>query len=96
MIVLVVFLTIVLSPLALYTREREHRLASAAGHGPFIYTVKKGDTLYDIAGEYRIELSELMKANNLTGSLILPGDTLILPLTKIPPVSLSCGGGIPG
>ncbi|NLI12828.1 cell wall hydrolase [Pelotomaculum propionicicum] len=97
MIVLVVILTIALSPLALYTREQEHRCANAAGSRSLTYTVKEGDTLYDIAGNHRIELSELMKANNLTGSLILPGDTLVLPSEKTTPVSLSRGiipGGI--
>lgn len=44
-----------------------------------IYTVKEGDTLYDIAGEYQVSLRDLMKVNNLTSSLIIPGQALILP-----------------
>lgn len=43
------------------------------------YTVRDGDTLYDIASEYRIALDELIKANQLEDSLILPGETLSLP-----------------
>ncbi len=43
------------------------------------HTVRDGDTLYDIASEYRIALDELIKANQLKDSLILPGQTLLLP-----------------
>jgi len=43
------------------------------------YTVHKGDTLYDIAITHQVELSALMRANDLTGSLIRPGDVLTLP-----------------
>lgn len=91
MIALAVFLTVALSPLALYVQGREYRCASAAGSGSLSYTVKKGDTLYDIAGEHRVELSELMKVNSLTGSLIWPGDILNLPEEKPTSVSLSRG-----
>jgi len=91
MIVLAVFLTVALSPLAIYTREREYRCASAAGFSALSYTVKAGDTLYDIAREHRVELSELMKVNSLTGSLIWPGDILSLPEEKLTSVSLSRG-----
>lgn len=43
------------------------------------YTVREGDTLYGIAREYRVAVRELMRANNLSGSLIRPGDILTLP-----------------
>lgn len=43
------------------------------------YTVREGDTLYDIASEYRVALDELIRVNELAGSLILPGGTLVLP-----------------
>lgn len=43
------------------------------------YTVREGDTLYDIASEYRVALDELMRVNKLGGSLIFPGATLVLP-----------------
>ncbi len=43
------------------------------------YTVKEGDTLYSIAGEYQVTIRDLMKTNNLSGSLIRPGDILLLP-----------------
>ncbi len=40
------------------------------------YTVKKGDTLSKIAAAHGISLSNLMKWNNLTSTLIFPGDQL--------------------
>ncbi|MDD4766584.1 MAG: cell wall hydrolase [Desulfotomaculaceae bacterium] len=43
------------------------------------YTVHQGDTLYDIAIAHQVELPALMRVNNLTGSLIRPGDVLTLP-----------------
>ncbi len=86
-----VFLTVTLSPLALYTREQEYQYANAAVSSSLSYTVKEGDTLYDIARAHRIELSELMKVNSLTGSLIWPGDILSLPEEKPGSVSLSRG-----
>lgn len=55
---------------ALSTEHADHAL---------IRTVEKGDTLYDIAGEYQVSLRELMKVNNLTSSLIIPGQILVLP-----------------
>lgn len=42
-------------------------------------TVRNGDTLADIASEYRMALDELMKSNQLKNSLLLPGETLLLP-----------------
>ncbi|OPX88740.1 MAG: Spore cortex-lytic enzyme precursor [Pelotomaculum sp. PtaB.Bin104] len=55
-------------------------------------TVQKGDTLYDIAMEYQVPLRELMLSNNLTGSLILPGQVLILPEASTGEKALSRGG----
>lgn len=43
------------------------------------HTVREGDTLYDIANEYRVALDELMQVNKLADSLIFPGVTLVLP-----------------
>lgn len=44
------------------------------------YVVQRGDTLYSIALEYGIFLSDLREANpDVSGELIIPGDTLIIP-----------------
>ncbi|WP_342504886.1 3D domain-containing protein [Sporosarcina sp. FSL K6-2383] len=45
---------------------------------PDIYTVNQGDNLYRIARNHDISLSSLMDWNDLTGSLIHPGDELIV------------------
>jgi cell division protein FtsB len=45
----------------------------------FRYTVKKGDTIWDIAEIYNIDVKALMRWNNLTPrSRIFPGDQLII------------------
>jgi len=46
------------------------------------YKVEEGDTLYGIAGEHRVAVRELMRVNNLEGSLIRPGDVLLVPDKK--------------
>jgi nucleoid-associated protein YgaU len=49
----------------------------------FVYTVKKGDTLWDIAAKYNVEVSALMRRNNLTPrSRIFPGDRLTIILKE--------------
>lgn len=44
-----------------------------------MYTVKSGDTLYDIAKKYGITLDELKQENNLTSNIINIGDILKIP-----------------
>lgn len=45
---------------------------------PEVYTVNQGDNLYRIARNHAISLTTLMALNGLTGSLIHPGDELIV------------------
>ena len=47
----------------------------------FIYTVKKGDTIWDIAAFYNVEVRDLMRWNDLgPRSQIFPGDQLVITL----------------
>ena len=43
------------------------------------YTVKRGDTLYQIANNFGVSVSEIMNLNNLTSTLLNIGDILIIP-----------------
>ena len=43
------------------------------------YTIKRGDTLYQIANKYGITVQELMKLNNLNSTLLTVGNTLLIP-----------------
>ena len=45
------------------------------------YTVKSGDSLWNIAKKYNITVQELKDANNLTSNLLSIGQTLIIPST---------------
>lgn len=67
------------APAAAWAQNSGGLLPGSGASDVFTYTVQKGDTLYDIAIMYRVELPELMRVNNLTGSLIRPGDVLALP-----------------
>ena len=43
------------------------------------YTVRRGDTLYQIANAYGVTVSEIMNLNNMDTTLINIGDTLLIP-----------------
>ncbi|MEK4487377.1 3D domain-containing protein [Psychrobacillus sp. FSL H8-0484] len=45
---------------------------------PTVYTVVEGDNLYRIALEHNVPLETLMSWNDLTGSLIHPGEELVV------------------
>lgn len=70
------------APAAAWAHNPGGLLIGAGSSDVLTYTVQKGDTLYDIAITHRVELPELMRVNNLTGSLIRPGDLLALPLKQ--------------
>jgi len=44
-----------------------------------LYTVKKGDNLYSIAGEYGVSVESIKKENNLTSNLLSIGQILKIP-----------------
>lgn len=46
------------------------------------YKVKKGDTLYKIARSYGVSVKQIKQANGLRGSIINPGDRIIVPTNK--------------
>ncbi len=68
------------------------KLANCSDSVAVYYTVKEGDTLYDIAGNYQVLLRELMRVNNISGSLIRPGDVLKLPENIVADGNMSRGG----
>ena len=47
--------------------------------GMFIYTVEKGDSLYNIARRYNTTVNEIMKLNNLTNINLYVGQKLRIP-----------------
>ncbi len=49
-----------------------------------VYTVKRGDTLYSIAKEYNITVSELKRLNGLTSNTLSIGQTLRVPTLPVP------------
>jgi murein DD-endopeptidase MepM/ murein hydrolase activator NlpD len=57
---------------------------------PETYTVQTGDTLYDIAVAFSMTADELIAINNLDGTTIKPGQTLVLraSATEPPPAPL--------
>ena len=59
-------------------------IPSSSGTNPdnmFIYTVKKGDSLYSIAKIYNTTVDEIVKLNNLTNTNLSIGQTLRIPET---------------
>lgn len=54
-----------------------------ASQRSFVYTVRKGDTIWDIAAMYSIDVNALLRWNNLTPqSRIFPGDQLTIILEE--------------
>ena len=43
------------------------------------YTIKRGDTLYQIANTFGVTVSEIMTLNNLSSTLLNIGDTILIP-----------------
>src|SRR5690606_29254173 len=44
------------------------------------HTVRRGDTLYEIARRYKIDVSAIKTANRLRGNMLRVGQTLMLPI----------------
>ncbi|RJQ29456.1 MAG: LysM peptidoglycan-binding domain-containing protein, partial [Peptococcaceae bacterium] len=60
--------------------EASDIFASLDNAGYNYYTVSKGDTLYWIARKHRVSLDELVRVNNLSSSIIRPGEVLVMPV----------------
>ena len=45
----------------------------------FVYTVKRGDTLYSISNSYNTTVDKIMSLNNLNSTLLLIGQELLIP-----------------
>ena len=45
----------------------------------FVYTVKRGDTLYNIANSFNVTVDEIRALNNLTSTLLTIGQELFIP-----------------
>lgn len=63
-------------------------IPNTAGTNPnnmFMYTVKKGDTLYSIAQKYGTTVDAILSLNNLKSSNLQIGDTLRIPENYTPP-----------
>lgn len=48
---------------------------------PFLtYTVRQGDTLYDIAKSYNVSIANIKSLNKMKGSRLYPGDKILIPV----------------
>jgi len=65
------------------TSETSQTELEQANHRSFAYTVKKGDTIWDIAALFNVDVNALMRWNNLSPrSRIFPGDQLMIILEE--------------
>jgi hypothetical protein len=61
----------------------EENSSETATERSFVYQVKRGDTIWDIAAMYQVDVKALMHWNNLTPrSRIFPGDELTIILEE--------------
>lgn len=66
------------------------------GGGTSTYSVRPGDTLYSIARRFGTTVAALQAANNLTSTVIFPGQVLRIPTTPTEPPPPQPGPPAPG
>ncbi len=57
----------------------EEKSKDVVVHSYSMYTIQKGDTLWDIGQKYSVSVEKLMKTNGLSSSLIYPGQQVMIP-----------------
>jgi len=73
--------------LTIYIDEDYSGGSPDAGDGSFDYTVRRGDTLWQIARQYGTTVSHILRINNLGSTRIHPGDILRVPSAEKEPSS---------
>jgi membrane-bound lytic murein transglycosylase D len=63
---------------AIHPGDRLQVARSQPSGAEFFYQVRRGDSLWNIAREYKVLPDEIKKWNNLSGNLIHPGNQLLL------------------
>ena len=66
------------------------QVAEANPDGSVVHEVKEGQTLWNIAAAYQVNLSEVLRLNGLSeGSLIYPGQKLLIKAASLSPTTTS-------
>lgn len=85
----VMALTTQLTQLTQEGTERDRPSPLSKGELGVRLTVKRGDTLWELARTYGVTVNAIQAANGLTGDLIVVGQRLLMPSTVAPDRSLS-------
>lgn len=68
---------------SLNTTTQTVNITSPSAKKTNTHTIAAGDTLWLISKKYGISVESLKKANNLTGDIIYPGQTLVIPSAQV-------------
>jgi LysM repeat protein len=70
------------SPKPVQTTKPLKQTAAVAKVKTVTYVVKSGDTLWQIAKRYGVDVEVIKKHNKLTNDALKPGSTLLIPLPE--------------